>query len=673
MAAARFGCRLCAAAGFSLLALVCPGRAATVEIRVVPTGARVGTEAVASLASALAEARRRRAQDPRAAVTIALGPGLHRIAEPVRLGPGDGGSPEAPLTIRGPADGSARLVGSVRLSPVPLDPALAARLPAAARGRVRAYRLPRSALASPRIQAPNVLNGPPTPPALEVFDDEGAMHPARWPGEGFARAGGPEGRAFTLAGLPPALWRGEADLWAEGYWRWGWLFESLPVAGTTPDADGARLTLDRLPYEGIRPDAPVRIVHALAALDRPGAWWRDAARGLLLAWPRGGDDVEVAVAETLLALDAAAHVRIASLRLEMARGDLVAVRGGRDVVIADSALGRAGGRGVVFTDAAASGLVRCDVTETGGSAVVLEGGDRKTLTPGDLFLRDSRLYGFGRLRPTQHPAIALDGVGAAVTGNLVRGSGAYAIHIRGNDHRIAGNEIADLLQGATDTGAIYAGRDWTARGTVIADNFLHDIRGDADHEVKGIYLDDMASGFTLSGNVFLRVDQPVFIGGGRDNRVEGNLFVASSPAVHVDSRGETWARSAVANPDSELRAAYRAMPVAAASWRARYPGLADLLADRPGVARGNQIAGNVLVASEPFRFNDGAQATAQTVVGNRGPAGLRDAGGDDLSALARTASDPERFAALADRGTGLPRIANARMRRAPVAGAPFAR
>lgn len=79
--------------------------------------------------------------------------------------------------------------------------------------------------------------------------------------------------------------------------------------------------------------------------------------------------------------------------------------------------------------------------------------------------------------------------------------------------------------------------------------------------MKGVYLDDMASGFTVTGNLFLRVDQPVFLGGGRDNRVEGNVFVASSPAIHVDSRGQTWARDAVTDPQSELRAAYAAMPV----------------------------------------------------------------------------------------------------------------
>lgn len=100
--------------------------------------------------------------------------------------------------------------------------------------------------------------------------------------------------------------------------------------------------------------------------------------------------------------------------------------------------------------------------------------------PGGLFLRDSRLTGYARREATQHPAVALDGVGAEVTGNYIHDSPAYAVHIRGNDHRVTGNEIANLLAGATDTGAIYSGRDWTARGGVIADNFLHDIRGGPD-------------------------------------------------------------------------------------------------------------------------------------------------------------------------------------------------
>lgn len=643
-------------------------RSAPVEIPVAAEGTRPGPGAVATLAEAVAEARRRHARDPGAAIVIALAPGTHRLAEAVRLGATEGGSAAAPLVIRGPADGSARLVGSRRLDPVPVPPSLAARLPEAGRGHVRAYRLPAS-LRAARIQAPIVLNGPPAPPAFEVFDGAGAMHPARWPSEGFATAEAGKGPGFTLANAPATL-RDEPDLWAEGYWRWGWLFESLPVLRTAPRGKSARLTLDRTPYEGIRAGAPVRLVHLLAGLDRPGAWWRDATSGLLLAWPRDGETVEVSVAEMLLATDGTSHLRVESVRLAMARGDLVSVRGGRDVVIADAVLGPSGGRGVVFAGARDSGVTRSDVTGSGAEAVVLSGGERRTLEPGGLFLRDSRLTAYARRYRTQHPAVALDGVGAEVAGNLIHDSPAYAIHIRGNDHRITGNEIANLLHGATDTGAIYSGRDWTARGTVIGGNFLHDIRGDATHEVKGVYLDDMASGFTVSGNLFLRVDQPVFLGGGRDNRVEGNVFVASSPAVHVDSRGQTWAGDAVADPHSELRAAYAAMPVESAPWRMRYPGLPGLLYDRPAVATGNVLTDNLLALSEPFRFTDGGSEAEQTLARNRAPVNPP----RNLADLARRSVRPEDFADLAEgSGIRLPTIPFARMRRVLRAGAPFGR
>ncbi|GJD64508.1 right-handed parallel beta-helix repeat-containing protein [Methylobacterium frigidaeris] len=647
-----------------------PAVAAPIEIPVAAEGARPEPGGVATLAEAVNEARRRRARDPRAAITVALSPGTHRLAGAVRLGPQDSGSAGAPLVIRGPADGSARLVGTLRLAPVPLDPALAARLPAAARGQVQAYRLPPALRGAGRIQAPIVLNGPPSPPAFEVFDGEGAMHPARWPAEGFAKADDGDGPAFTLANLPMNALRDEPDLWAEGYWRWGWLFEALPVVRAAQKGNGTRLTLDRTPYEGIRPGAPVRLVHLLAGLDRPGSWWRDAKSGILLAWPRGGDAIEVSVAEMLLAVEGASHLRIESLRLAMARGDLVSVRGGRDVVIADSVLSLSGGRGAVFTGARDGGLQRCDIAGTGAEAVILSGGDRRTLTPGGLFLRDSRLTAYARREPTQHPAVALDGVGAEVSGNVIHDSPAYAVHIRGNDHRVTANEIANLLAGATDTGAIYAGRDWTARGSVIAGNVLRDIRGGTDTEVKGVYLDDMASGFTVTGNLFLRVDQPVFLGGGRDNRVEGNVFVASSPAVHVDSRGQTWARDAIDDPQSELRAAYTAMPVESPVWRARYPRLPGLLYDRPAVATGNVITDNLLVLSDPPRFTDGGQAAEQTLARNRGPASPR----ADLQKLARTSVDPAEIAGLAA-GTGLrlPTIPSARTRRSPPAGTPFGR
>ena len=242
-------------------------------------------------------------------------------------------------------------------------------------------------------------------------------------------------------------------------------------------------------------------------------------------------------------------------------------------------------------------------------------------------MRDCRIRDYAQLARTQSPAITLEGVGQVVEGNYIHDTDEYAILLRGNAHRVAWNEIARVLSGSTDSGAIYSGRDWTARGTVIEHNYLHDIRAAPGFEIKGVYLDDMASGFTVRDNLFVRVDQPVFLGGGRDNRVADNLFVESSPAIHVDARGRTWARDAITDPQSELRAAFAAMPVGSKLWRARYPGLATILQDDPAAAR-NSLDRERLPRQRPVpvrRRRPGRRAgpVRQSRSGRPAPAGRR--------------------------------------------------
>ena len=86
---------------------------------------------------------------------------------------------------------------------------------------------------------------------------------------------------------------------------------------------------------------------------------------------------------------------------------------------------------------------------------------------------------------------------------------------------------------------------WGARlgpsgGNVVRHNFFHDlgIFGYGRHGVRAVYLDDCASGTTIYGNVFLCCTRAVLIGGGRDNRVQNNLFVHCEPAIQLDGRGQ---------------------------------------------------------------------------------------------------------------------------------------
>jgi hypothetical protein len=53
----------------------------------------------------------------------------------------------------------------------------------------------------------------------------------------------------------------------------------------------------------------------------------------------------------------------------------------------------------------------------------------------------------------------------------------------------------------------------------------------------GVYMDDCVSGTEVFGNIFYKVHWAMFIGGGRDHRVENNIFVECDPGVRMDGRG----------------------------------------------------------------------------------------------------------------------------------------
>ena len=90
----------------------------------------------------------------------------------------------------------------------------------------------------------------------------------------------------------------------------------------------------------------------------------------------------------------------------------------------------------------------------------------------------------------------------------------------------------------------------------------------------GVYMDDCVSGTEVFGNVFHKVHWAMFIGGGRDHRVENNLFVDCEPAVRADGRGldssPVW-RDMV---DTYMRQQLAAVPLAL--YRERYPALKSL-------------------------------------------------------------------------------------------------
>jgi len=202
------------------------------------------------------------------------------------------------------------------------------------------------------------------------------------------------------------------------------------------------------------------------------------------------------------------------------------------------------------------------------------------------------------------PVILLEGVGNRASHNKIHDAPHIAIRFRGNDHSIAYNEIHDVLLETNDAGAIYAGRDWTMRGTTIQHNYLHDIVGYLERGCVGVYLDDMFCGTHIYGNIFYRVHRAVFIGGGRDCLVENNMFVDCAPSLHIDARGIGWASQSV---EGSMTDRLRAMPYTSPLWTKRYPELRTILEDEPGTPKGNTVCRNVSYGGHWDGIRDGAR------------------------------------------------------------------
>lgn len=457
--------------------------------------------------------------------------------------------------------------------------------------------------------------GQPIRPVMtELFQRDKILPVAGWPNDGYGRIDrgaalpADDHTTFSVQGKDSANWKPEPDLRVFAYWFYDWAAQTF-AASVLPDG---RLALAGTGSQyGIKTGQRVRIENARSELDSPGEWYLDRANKRMYMLPMTGatGPYELSVAVSLIQIEDSRNVNILNIAFEKTRGDAVTVRNSDNVVLDRVSIRNTGNRALVVEGGRNCGVRNAVIEHNGEGGVTLSGGNRTKLEHANHFLERSTVRDFSRLSKTLRVAAELNGVGQQVLGNVISDAPHTAIFFVGNDHRIADNEIFSVVKETSDAGAIYTGRDFTARGTVIENNFLHDIQADTKgREVKGVYLDDQASGITVRNNVFARVQQPVFIGGGRDNLVEDNVFYDSSPAIHLDARGTNWQKEATQDPKGTLQTRLDAVPYRSALWTARYPNLANIREDNLGSPKYNLARSNVVVKGKPFAVATEAMA-----------------------------------------------------------------
>lgn len=543
---------------------------------------------------------------PKGGVTISVHTGLYSLANPLQLTDEDSGTPSAPIVYGACADGEVRLVGGrlvSNFSPV-TEPAVLNRLDEKARGKVL----------QADLRALGLTNyGTAAGGGLDLFFRDMPMRLSRWPNEGFVRLieilgktpvdvrgtkGCVEG-IFTFDGDRPRRWTEEHDVWVHGYWFWDWSDQRQKVKSI--DLEHRSIEVEP-PYHtyGYRKGQWFYAYNLLSEIDQPGEWYLDRDKGVLYFWPPGpieSGKVIVSVLPTLLTMKDVSHVTLRDFTIEAVRDTAILMSGGTGNRIEGCTVRNTGGSAISISGGSSNGVVSCDIYQCGAGGVSLEGGDRKTLTPAGHYGDNNHIHHYGRWKPMYSAGIGLYGVGNSATHNLIDSAPHQAISFGGNDHQMVFNEIHNVCQESNDAGAIYAGRDWTMRGTVIRNNYLHDITGFEGHGCVGVYLDDMFSGTEIVGNVFYRVTSAAFIGGGRDCGIRNNIFVDCKPAVHVDARAMGWAKY---HADEWVKEGREKKTLSGTRYdhppySERYPRLPNILAENPWAPEGNVITHNICV------------------------------------------------------------------------------
>lgn len=382
--------------------------------------------------------------------------------------------------------------------------------------------------------------------------------------------------AFHYGGDRPSRWSGEG-VRVHGLFRFPWHDSHHAV---TIDTATRTVTLDRATQFGIWPSQPYYFYNVLEELDQAGEYFVDARGGELYVFPRGDLSSAEVLVSTLevpvITLRDAQHIAFRDLVIEGGRSQLVNIARGNDLRFVQVEFANGGVDGLVIDEATRVTIERAHIHGLGNAGVRIASGDRPSLRRADVLIENTEIHDVGRFVWMYQAGVVTSGVGTTVRQSHLHHMPHSAILWGGNEHLFELNTIEHVCHSSSDAGAIYAGRDWGARGNVIRNNVIRHIDTIVEGlGVHGVYLDDALSGVRVEGNIFYDISgHAVDHGGGRDDIVRFNVMARCGSAFRTDTRGAFLIRSPT-DPASDaswrLWERLAALGYRSEPWASRYP------------------------------------------------------------------------------------------------------
>ena len=377
-------------------------------------------------------------------------------------------------------------------------------------------------------------------------------------------------------------WGDLENVWMYGFWQYDWADGSTPIQAF--DREKKQLTTKYQSFFGVRENAPYYFYNCLEEFDSDEEWYLDRENGLLCVYSSTGlKNAEITMSvstDSALSINAS-YVTLYNITVTGTRVDGVLINGNNNVV-EHCKIGNVGGRAIqVFGDD--NVITRNEISHTGRGGIAVVGGDWTQLRSGNNVIENNVVHDWSQVYKTYQAGIDLGGVGNVCAHNELFNSPHLAVKYSGNNHLVEYNLIHDVCLETDDAGAIYAGKSWSAYSNDVRYNLIYNIGG--ERTPSGIYMDDALSGQNVYGNILINIPKhAIFIGGGRDMKVYGNLIVnPGDAAIRYDARAregilnETWFSGDV----EELWRTLYGSPWKSELWQTAFPllqGITDNLA-----------------------------------------------------------------------------------------------
>lgn len=446
------------------------------------------------------------------------------------------------------------------------------------------------------------------------------------------------GGIFTYEGTNrPSRWRNASNAWIAGYFMWGYADDAVPLRSI--DTLQKKITTGLPTMYGFGTGKPYRAFYAYnipEEIDTPGEYYLDKEHQKLYFYPPADmNTIELSVLEQpMMALEGVSNVRIEGLDFTCSRGmglymerttgvrvdhcnfsnlGMMAVSMGKGIIPREGQMHA--GSGVpssrivgniiphVYDNStfdreggSDNGFENCRVFQTGAGGIFFTGGNRITLQPGNSFVKNCFISNYNRIEKSYRPGIWISGVGNHISNCEISNGPAMGILLHGNDHIVEYNNIHDMALTVDDMGAFYHGRDPSERGNIVRYNYFHHIG--SKHKTEAVYHDDGECGTSVYGNVFYKAGTVAgFIGGGRDNHYENNIFISTKYASHIDDRLNNWAK-AMLDSNGLFRKRLNAVAYNKPPYSERYPHLKNYFEDDPALPKRDTFTNNILVRIE---------------------------------------------------------------------------